>query len=119
MPEFRYEYEPDAPFAEFGQPLFFRRPYGGNPEASHKEGNTVFVSMEPARPIWIYGYSIRLTGSDAASCRDAWERRLAFYAYCYSVMEPRGEPGFVPAEDVQAITREQFEYAAAEGWPVP
>jgi hypothetical protein len=119
MPEFTYEHEPDAPFADAGQPLFFRRRYGGDPEPPHREGSLVHVSMEPARPVWIYGYSIRLTGEDWASCRDVWQRRMAFYAYHYSVMEPRGEPGFVRITDVEPITREQFEYAAAEGWPVP
>jgi hypothetical protein len=79
----------------------------------------VFLDMTPAEPIWIYGFSIRLTGEDWHSCQDAWARRRAFYAICASVMEPRGEPGFVPADDVEPITREEFEYAAAEGWPVP
>jgi hypothetical protein len=117
MPDFTYEREPDAPFATFGQPLFFRRRYGGNPQPPREESGMVHVSLEPDNPIWIYGYSIRLTGSDAHAAQDAWDRRLAFYAYCYSPMCPRGEPGFVPAIDVEPITREAFEYAAAEGWP--
>jgi hypothetical protein len=103
MAEYVYRYEPDAPFASDGQPRYFRRRY----------------APDGTEPLWIYGYSFRLTGEDAGKARDAWQRRRAFYAWCMSVVEPRGEPGFVPVADVQPLTREQFEQAAAAGWPAP
>ena len=102
MAEYQYRYRPEAPFASDGQPLYFVRVYQPN----------------GADPLWIYGYSFRLTGEDWSTARDVWARRRAFYAWCMSIKEPEGEPGFVAVDDVQEITREEFEQAAAEGWPL-
>jgi hypothetical protein len=113
---FHYDQEPDAPFAGAGQPLFFKRQWGGNPQEPFERDGIVYVSMAPAEPVTIYGYSIRLTGEDADAARYAWSMRESFCSWCYSVMEPRGEPGFVPLAEVQEITREEFEAAAAERW---
>jgi hypothetical protein len=113
---FNYEVEPDAPFAGAGQPLFFKRRWGGNPHEPFERDGIVYVSMSPAEAITIYGYSIRLYGEDADQARYAWSMRESFYTWCYSVMEPRGEPGFVPLAEVQEITREEFEAAAAAKW---
>jgi hypothetical protein len=99
MPEFVYENEPDAPFAEEGQPLFFRRLWDG--------------------ALMIYGYSYRLTGEDWAKCRESWEFRRSFFTRSFSQAEPRGEVGFQPLNAVEEISREEFERAAADGWPSP
>ena len=114
MAEFSYEHPPTAPFD--GQPVFFRREWGGNPQEPYMRDGMVYISMEPAEVITIYGYSFALTGEDATTAKYAWEARRSFCAWCYSVMEPRGEPGFVPLDDVQEITREEFEQAAAARW---
>lgn len=111
---FAYEQEPAAPFD--GQPVFFSRRYGGNPQEPFARDGIVYISMEPAVPVTIYGYSVALTGEDATTARFAWEQRRSFCAWCYSVMEPSGEPGFVPFDDVTEITREEFEAAAATRW---
>jgi hypothetical protein len=113
---FDYQAEPDAPFALDGQPLFFKRRWGGNPQEPFERDGIVYVSMAPAKAITIYGYSIRLYGEDADSARYAWSMRESFCAWCYSVMEPRGEPGFVPLAEVQEITREEFEEAGTRRW---
>ena len=106
-----YAYEPEAPFAAEGQPLYFVRRYVGPPE---RPG--VFSLVAPGETLMIYGYSFRLTGSDAAVAQDAWKRHRRFMAWCSSAREP-GEMGFVPLDDVEEITREQYEAAAEAGWP--
>jgi len=104
-----YEHEPEAPFADEGQPLFFRRRYVGM-------GGLV----APGDVLWIYGYSFRLTGAeDEYTARQSWHNRRAFYGWHASVKEPRGEPGFVALADVEEITREEYEQAAVRGWPGP
>jgi hypothetical protein len=117
LPEFTYEREPYAPFADEGQPLFFRRRYGGNPQPQHERDNTIFVDLSPAQAIWIYGYSYQSEyPEDRALDPEVWQRRRAFFAWNHSVMEPRGEPGYVPLDAVEEISREEFEAAAARDW---
>jgi hypothetical protein len=114
---FDYEREPYAQWADDGQPLFWRRAYGGNPQPAFEYGGMLYVDMSPARQIWIYGYSAPSQfKEDHPLERETWERRRAFPAWCYSVMEPRGEPGIVPLDAVEEISREEFEAAAARDW---
>ena len=118
---FEYERPPYAAHADDGQPLFWRRRYGGNPSpptAAPKLGRfVVTVDLAPEEPIWIYGYSYDSEyPEDREQQRHVWANRRAFFAYCYSVMCPRGEPGFVPLDVVEAITQEDFESAAAQEW---
>jgi hypothetical protein len=114
---FDYEQEPYAPFADGGQPLYFKRRYGGNPQPDREIDGILHVDMSPAQAIWIYGYSVTSRyAEDKPQERFAWNERGSFLTWCYSVMEPRGEPGFVPLAEVQEITREEFEAAAAAKW---
>jgi hypothetical protein len=114
---FRYEREPYAPWADAGQPLFFRRRYGGDPQPTFEQGGMLYVDMSPSQAIWIYGFSAQSEyAEDRALEREVWERRRAFWAWCFSVMEPRGEPGSVPLDAVEEISREEFEAAAERGW---
>jgi hypothetical protein len=114
---FEYEHKLYAQFADAGQPLFFKRLIGGNPEPAFERGGTIFVSLEPAEPTWVYGYS---STSEYAEDRtleiEVWNRRRAFWSWNFSVIEPNGEPGSVPLDAVEEITREEFEAAAARGW---
>lgn len=112
---FAYEQKPNARFD--GIPLFFARRWGGNPQEPFARDGIVFISMEPAVPITIYGYSVTSPyPEDRDSERFAWTERRSFLAWCYSTMEPSGEVGFVPADDVTEISREEFEAAAAASW---
>jgi len=115
---FAYETEPYARFADEGQPLFFRRRYGGSPEPPQEIGGMMFVSLAPAEAIWIYGYSTQSRyAEDRALDPGVWATRRAFWGWHYSVMEPRGEPGYIALADVtEEITREEFEAAAERGW---
>ena len=118
---FTYEHPPYAAFADDHQPLFFRRRIGGNPLPEHVEivhgRPMVVLDLSPTEPIYIYGYSYDPEyAEDRVLLREAWERARRFWAYCFSVMCPEGEPGSVPLNEVEAITREDFEAAAAAGW---
>lgn len=113
--KFNYEQEPTAPFD--GQPLFFARTWGGNPQEPFVRDGIAYISMEPAVPITIYGYSVTSPYSeDQDTERFSWLERQSFLAWCYSTMEPRGEIGFVPLSEVHEISREEFEAAAAASW---
>jgi hypothetical protein len=118
---FSYEHTPYAVNADDNQPLFFRRRYGGNPEPRGQvmiHGRPMdVISLVPEEPIYIYGYSYDSEyAEDRVLQRDAWERARRFWACCFSVMCPEGEPGSVPLDEVEPITREDFEAAAARGW---
>jgi hypothetical protein len=120
MTEFDYEGRtPYARFADGGQPLYFRRRYGQEtePPVPPPFPGAVVVSLAPAEPITIYGYSYQSSyAEDRAHDPETWNRRRAFFAWCCSVMEPRGEPGYVPLDAVEEISREEFEAAAERGW---
>ena len=77
----------------------------------------VVLDLSPTEPIYIYGYSYDPEYvEDRVLLREAWERARRFWAYCFSVMCPEGEPGSVPLNEVEAISREDFEAAAAKEW---
>jgi hypothetical protein len=120
---FEYRHKPYAAFADGGQPLFWRRRYGGDPQPTRAGVDpttrrmTVFVDLAPEQEIYIYGYSFDSEyAEDRDQQRHMWNNRRSFYAYCYSVMCPRGEPGFVPLDSVEMISQEDFETAAAKEW---
>jgi hypothetical protein len=115
------ERTPYAAFADEGQPLYFRRRYGGDPQPPETQEiggrRMMVVSLEPAEAIWIYGFSYDSEyAEDREQQRYAWGARRAFWAWCHSVMCPEGEPGSVPLDAVEEITPEAFAEAAGRGW---
>lgn len=65
----------------------------------------------------IYGFSCRSPYPEDAPYEDErWEVAGEFMSVCFSVMEPNGEFGFTPIEEVTEISREEFEAARDHGW---
>ena len=69
-------------------------------------------------PLTIYGrHSPSPFAEDKPREAEAWERRGAFAAECFSVVEPGGEYGMVAVTSgVVPITEREFEAARSRGW---
>lgn len=76
------------------------------------------VWNEPmAGPLVIFGrHAPSPFAEDAPREAEAWERRGAFLAECFSLNEPDGEHGMVASAGVVPITEGEFEAARARGW---
>ena len=95
-----------------GVPRFFRRvwnpPYAGT--TRELGDNTVYITPSvPDGGLVIYGFSARSNyQEDLPIEQNAWNINKAFPAICFSVVETLGEYGFVPVNDIEEITEEEF-----------
>jgi hypothetical protein len=120
----RYGYAPDpgtvTPYP--GAPAFFVRAYDlgrsfvaafEHPDAQGRRDLIIQRLYGPDAgilPIW--GFACRSEyAEDAASEKWAFEQNRSFLAWCFSSMEPRGEIGFVPLDEVVEVSREEFDIA--------
>lgn len=102
-----------------GAPAYFKRIYtGGNVQSIDTTTMTVVSDTGPLiHDLAIYGIGAM---SDYEEDHDheymVWNNRQAFFGWCFSVMEPDGEPGMTPLAAVTPITKEEFETARSRGW---
>lgn len=88
---------------------------GAQPVA-YDQGITI-LTPTAGDAFWVYGYVRRsqIPDDDRAEKHIYSMRRRS--SVCFSRRVPDGEMGTVALEDLVPLTREQFEYAKAEGWP--
>jgi hypothetical protein len=120
----RYGYGPDPSTVEPypGAPRFFVRAWdtrlAGISGARFDEatGKLVLEDFEPLMPgggiLAIWGFAARSPyAEDLPQERFAFDQRRSFCAWCYSEMEPNGELGFVPLDEIVEVGRDEFEKA--------
>jgi hypothetical protein len=105
-----------------GAPRFWRRvwdPGLAGTEITRLFGRKAAVVTPPTPDggLVIYGFSAMSDyAEDRAYERAAWRDRRMFPAICFSVACVSGEYGFVPADEVKEISREEFLLAQSREW---